>query len=104
MDRTMNNHLAADPTHDPLERLARRRAHAKLGWYTHACVYVLVNLVLVAISAASGRNWAIFPALGWGLGLAMHGAVVFVQAGGTGLHERMVQAERDRIARSRRGS
>lgn len=98
------NPLSTDPTQNPLERLARRRAHAKLGWYTHASVYVLVNLVLVAISAASGRHWAIFPALGWGLGLAMHGAMVFVLAGGTDLHERMVQAERDRIARSGRGS
>ncbi len=103
MDRTMSP-LSTDPTHNPLERLARRRAHARLGWYTHACVYVLVNLVLVAISSASGRNWAIFPALGWGLGLAIHGTMVFVLAGGTDLHERMVQAERDRIARSGRGS
>ena len=29
-----------------LERLARKRAGAKLGWYLHACVYVLVNLFL----------------------------------------------------------
>jgi hypothetical protein len=40
----------------------------------------------------------VFPALGWGLGLAVHGAVVFVLAGGSGLHERMVRAERDRLA------
>ena len=95
--------LFPDHSRDPMERLARRRAHAKLGWYTHACVYVLVNLVLVAISAASGRNWAIFQALGWGLGLAIHGAVVFVLAGGTNLHERMVQAERERLSRGGRG-
>ncbi len=95
--------LATDSFHDPLERLARRRAHAKLGWYTHACVYVLVNLALVALATASGRNWAIFPALGWGLGLAVHGVVVFMLAGGSTLHERMVQAERERIARGGRG-
>ena len=95
--------LFPDHSRDPMERLARRRAHAKLGWYTHARAYVLVNLVLVAISAASGRNWAIFPALGWGLGLAIHGAVVFVLAGGTNLHERMVQAERERLSRGGRG-
>ena len=95
-----------NPTHlrDPLERLARRRAHAKLGWYTHACVYLLVNIALASIAAATGRAWALFPALGWGLGLAIHGAVVFVLAGGTDLQERMVQAERERIARSGRDS
>jgi hypothetical protein len=83
---------------DPIERLARKRAGAKLGWYLHAGVYLLVNLLLVTLSAASGRHWAVFPALGWGLGLAVHGAVVFVLAGGSGLHERMVRAERDRLA------
>lgn len=83
---------------DPIERLARKRAGAKLGWYMHAGVYLLVNLLLVTLSAASGRHWAVFPALGWGIGLAVHGMLVFVLAGGSGLHERMVQAERDRLA------
>ncbi|MDP3309498.1 MAG: 2TM domain-containing protein, partial [Polaromonas sp.] len=51
-----------------LEQLARKRADAKLGWYIHATVYLLVNLLLVALSVSSGRHWAIFPLLGWGLG------------------------------------
>ena len=34
-----------------LERLARKRAGAKLGWYLHACVYVLVNLFLPYLSS-----------------------------------------------------
>ena len=84
---------------DPQELLARKRAGAKLGWYMHAGVYILVNLLLVTLAAAGGRHWAVFPAVGWGVGLAVHGAVVFILAGGTGLHERMVQAERVRLAR-----
>lgn len=82
---------------DPIERLARKRAGAKLGWYMHAGIYLLVNLLLITLSAASGRHWAVFPAVGWGIGLAVHGAMVFVLAGGSGLHDRMVQAERDRL-------
>jgi len=89
---------------DPIERLARKRAGAKLGWYMHAGVYLLVNLLLVTLSATSGRHWAVFPAVGWGIGLAVHGLVVFFLAGGTDLHERMVQAERDRIAQQHTGS
>lgn len=85
-------------THDPIERLARKRAGAKLGWYLHASVYVLVNLLLAGLSVSSGHHWAVFPAAGWGIGLAAHGLVVFLLTGGSGLHERMVQAERDRIA------
>ncbi len=89
-----------NPAEDTLERRARKRAGAKLGWYLHAGVYLLVNLLLIALSATSGRHWAVYPALGWGIGLAVHGAVVFLMAGGSGLHERMVQAERDRIVRN----
>ena len=42
----MRNHTL---TTDPIERLARRRAGAKMGWYIHASVYLLVNLLLVAL-------------------------------------------------------
>lgn len=84
-----------------LERQARKRAGAKLGWYIHACVYLCVNLLLVALSAASGRGWAVFPLLGWGIGLAIHGAVVFLVTGGAGLHERLLQRERERMSLQR---
>lgn len=89
---------------DALERLAQRRAKAKMGWYAHASVYLLVNLLLVTLSASSGRHWAVFPALGWGLGLLVHGVSVFLLAGGSDLHARMVQAERNRIVAQDRRS
>lgn len=86
------------PLQDPnLEQLARKRAGAKLGWYIHAGLYIVVNLLLAALSAMSGRHWAVFPAFGWGIGLAVHGAVVFLVTGGAGLHERLVQQERSRL-------
>ncbi|MGB4927411.1 MAG: 2TM domain-containing protein [Giesbergeria sp.] len=83
---------------DALERLAQRRAKAKMGWYMHASVYLLVNLLLVTLSAGSGRPWAAYPALGWGLGLFIHGVAVFFLSGGSDWHARMVQAERERLA------
>ena len=88
-------------TDSRLERLARKRAGAKLGWYIHATVYVAVNLLLAGLAAMSDRQWVMFPALGWGLGLALHGLVVFVVTGGAGLHERLVQHERERLALQR---
>jgi hypothetical protein len=84
-----------------LERLARKRAGAKLGWYIHAAVYLAVNVMLAFLSAMSDRSWAVFPAVGWGLGLAIHGAVVFLVTGGAGLHERLVQQERNRLQTQR---
>lgn len=85
------------PLSPQLERTARRRAGMKMGWYIHAGVYLAVNLLLAALSAASGRSWAIFPALGWGLGLAIHGVVVFLVAGGT-VYENLLDRERRQLA------
>ncbi|MDP1742575.1 2TM domain-containing protein [Polaromonas sp.] len=84
-----------------IERLARKRAGAKMGWYLHASVYIIVNLLLAVLSAMSERHWAVFPAFGWGIGLLIHGAVVFLATGGGGLHERLVQQERKRLSLQR---
>ncbi len=60
-------------TDDDIDRLARRRAGAKLGWYIHACVYLVVNLFLFELSEYSfgARRWSVYPLLGWGVGLAL---------------------------------
>lgn len=85
-------------THD-IDRIARKRAGAKLGWYVHALAFLAVNALLAMLSAASGRHWAVFPAAGWFIGLAIHGMVVFL-ATGRGF-EQMVQRERERLALQR---
>ena len=86
-------------TPDAIERLAHKRVSARLGWYAHAAVFLLVNLALFAFSehGFGQRRWSVFPLLGWGLGLALHGVSVFVL--GHGLRERMVQKERERLHR-----
>ncbi|MFY3383686.1 2TM domain-containing protein [Paracidovorax sp. MALMAid1276] len=86
---------------EEIDALARRRANAKLGWYVHAVVFVLVNTVLFALSGRGfgTRPWSVYPLLGWGLGLALHGVSVFLLGGGSGLRERMVQREREALLR-----
>ena len=86
---------------DDLDRKARKRAGAKLGWYIHATVYLCVNLMLLGLSVLGGRHWVAFPLLGWGLALAIHGLVVFLSTGGGGLQQRMVQRERERLLEQR---
>lgn len=90
-----------NPQDREIERLARKRAGAKMGWYIHATAYIAVNLLLALLSAMSDRYWAVFPAFGWGIGLAVHGLVVFLVTGGGGLHERLVQQERNRLTLKR---
>jgi hypothetical protein len=95
--------MTAPLTPEAIEQLARKRAGAKLGWYMHAALYVAINLVVFAMSryGFGNRPWSVFPLLGWGLGLALHGVSVFVLGTGSGLRERMVQKERERLLRQR---
>jgi hypothetical protein len=74
---------------EDLKRIARRRVKARLGLYIHAAVYVAVNsfLALVQSRTTPGVLWSLWPLAGWGVGLAIHGAVVLL--GQSGLRERM---------------
>jgi hypothetical protein len=97
----MNAAMPTPLSPEEIDRLARKRASAKMGWYTHACVYVIVNAFLFASSYLGYRNreWNLYPALGWGLGLALHFVSVFVMGKGSSLREDMVRRERERIER-----
>jgi hypothetical protein len=90
---------------DEIERLARRRAGAKLGWYIHAAVYLLVNLFLLLSSdmGFGSRRWSVYPLLGWGLGLALHGVSVFLMGSRSGLRDRLVDKEREKLQRQQDG-
>lgn len=95
------NAIHTSPALSPdLERLAQKRAGARLGWVTHATVYVIVISGLALLGAYQGRFWPIAPALGWGLGLLMHGLRVFAIGKGSALRERWVQKERERLQAS----
>lgn len=89
-------------TDQEIEHLAHRRARAKMGWIVHACVYVAVNAVLLIVHASRGHGgaWPLFPALGWGFGLAMHGISVFLRGSGA-LRGRLVDRERRRLLHER---
>ncbi|MCK9513202.1 MAG: 2TM domain-containing protein [Pigmentiphaga sp.] len=92
--------MSRQPPLDPeLERLAQQRANAKLGWYRHAAIYVIVNLGLFSLAFHQGRDWAIYPALGWGLGLAIHGVAVWLHGPDGRWRERLVARERQALQR-----
>lgn len=98
-DPDLDSGARADPE-AVLRKQAKRRVGMKMGFYTHALVYVLVNLGLFAINSwKGGPVWAVWPLAGWGLGLAIHGVVTFIGLRGNGLRERMLNDEMDRLRR-----
>ena len=57
------------------------RLEAKRDFRNHVAVYVVVNTMLVVIWALSGQGyfWPVWPILGWGVGLVLHGWKVFYE-------------------------
>lgn len=70
----------ADPSEEAeLERRARAHVAALRGFYSHAAIFVAVNLLLLAVNLVSSPDelWFYWPLLGWGIGLAVHALRVF---------------------------
>ncbi len=80
-----------------LIEMARARTNSKIGFYIHASVFAIVMVALFAINYLStpDKAWSLYPFLGWGLGVAIHG-VVAVGVFASGFKDRML---RDEIAR-----
>ena len=81
--------LPAHLSDDDLRRLAHRHVQAQLSWYLHAAVFVGVNLLL--------GTW---PALGWGLGLLLHGLLAFFGPNSRYYH-RLLHNEHQRLLAQR---
>jgi hypothetical protein len=84
-----------------LRRLAVRRADMKLAFRSHLFAYVIVNAGLVAINllTSPGYFWAIWPIIGWGVGLAAHAVTVYMD--GEGMRDRLIEQELDKLRRNR---
>jgi transcriptional regulator with XRE-family HTH domain len=63
----------------PEETLALAHVRRVKGFYIHLTQYVIVNTLLIAINLLTFHRyfWAIWPLLGWGIGLLNHGLRVF---------------------------
>jgi hypothetical protein len=77
---------------------AKQRVEARIGFYKHLAVYVVVNVLLIIInlSTTPGRYWFKWPLLGWGIGLALHAVSVFIFSRGSAMKDRMIQEEMEK--------
>lgn len=66
---------------------AKRMGKARVGFYIHLAVYVVVNALLVGINLATSTNhlWFKWPLLGWGIGILAHAFVTFALPGLVGM-------------------
>jgi hypothetical protein len=74
---------------------ARERAKAKYRFFVHASVYaaVMVLLVLVNLVTSPRQMWFVWPLIGWGFAVALHGARVFLLADKNVLIDKMTEQE-----------
>ncbi len=76
---------------------AKERVEAKLGFYVHLCIYIVVNISLFIINkiASPDYSWFYWPLIGWGIGILFHGIGVLVAIGG--ISDRMIKKELKKI-------
>ena len=76
--------------YDAVRRRAEKRTNEKIEFYIHLAVYIIINVVLWGLAITIGNalglgGWAtllpLLVTLGWGIGLAIHGAKVALEGG-----------------------
>jgi len=79
---------------------AKERVENKIGFKTHLVIYLLVNVLLIVINflTSSGTLWFIFPLMGWGLAVIIHGLRAYVFSGRSMVTEKMIQEEMEKEA------
>ncbi len=79
---------------------ARKRAEAKYGFFVHAAVYaaVMVALVIINVLTSPGAIWFIWPFIGWGFAVALHGMRVYLLADKTVVLDALTERELRRSA------
>lgn len=92
MDRTLTL------SDESIARRAKKRVETKMGFLIHLLVFVAVNAGLALLQAVQGGDrWNFWPLFGWGIGLSIHGLVVFIGLHSDGLRERLLAAEIERL-------
>lgn len=91
---------------DPEYQAARKRVEARMGFWVHLAVYVVVNAILVAVNLLTKPEnlWFYWPLLGWGIGIAFHALKVFGGRGGSSLTERWIERQTEKEMHRRQGT
>jgi len=71
---------------------AKKRVSEIREFYQHLTVYLVINaaLVLINLLSSPGYLWFVWPLLGWGIGVALHGLMAFGGFWGRAWEERKI--------------
>ena len=74
---------------------AKARAEAKYGFFVHAGVYTAVMLLLVLINLVTSPRaiWFVWPLIGWGFAVVLHGVRVFLLTDKSVVIEKLTERE-----------
>jgi len=74
---------------------ARERATVKYGFFVHAGIYVAVMVLLVFINLVTSPQaiWFVWPLIGWGFAVVLHGVRVFLLADKNVVIEKLTERE-----------
>ena len=74
---------------------AKKRVEDRMGFYIHLTVYLVVNTFLVILNLTFTKNyfWAIWPMLGWGIGLIIHALSAFMFTAKSSWKKRLIEKE-----------
>lgn len=77
---------------------AKKRVEGKIGFITHLVIYLVVIVLLIVINfmTSSGTFWVIWPMMGWGLAVIIHGLRAYVFSGRSMITEKMIQEEMEK--------
>lgn len=83
-------------TDEELYQLATKRLALKKAFFIHLVVYIAVMLLLIVINLSfSSTLWFIYPLLGWGIGVAIHGFTTYSKISSSSQHK--IQKEIQKI-------
>lgn len=79
------------------EQTAHQKAKLKVEFKIHLAVYFAVNILLAIINLTLTPEylWVIWPVMGWGLGIIIHGMNVHFSASSK-WKERMIEKEMEK--------
>lgn len=77
---------------------AKKKVKEKRKFYSHLFTWIIFSVFFILLNLVTSHYfWAIFPILGWGIGVAFHGIKVFSLNYGDDWEEREIMKEVEKL-------